>query len=307
MTPLDTLRPPPRSEADGALTSPQIDELVGRVRRQPTARAREGAREEAIRRLAPLARRIAGTYRNLGGEEQDDLVQVACLGLVKAVDGYDPEHGHAFLSYAVPTITGELKRHLRDRTTLVRLPRSVQEARQRVRRARQELEQAHGGRPPTPAEIAEACGLSPSAVAEAVRSQGAAQPLSLDASPPGAVRPLPAFGDVMGGRDPGIEAVTDRVELIRAMRQFPERERRILVLRFFHDQTQQQIAAAVGVSQMHVSRLLARCLARLREVLGHLDRSGPAGRPGSSRRAAARAGQAPAGGGRSADGAHGPD
>lgn len=173
---------------------------------------------------------------------------MACLGLVKAVDGYDPDLGHAFLSYAVPTITGELKRHLRDRTTLVRLPRSVQEAGQRVRRARQELEQAHGGRPPTPAEIAEASGLSPSAVAEAIRSRGAAQPLSLEASPQGAVRPLPAFADVVGDRDPGIEAVTDRVELIRAMRQFPERERRILVLRFFHDQTQQQIAAAVGVS-----------------------------------------------------------
>jgi RNA polymerase sigma factor (sigma-70 family) len=125
MTPPDPLRPPLRSEADCALTSPQIDEFVGRVRRQPTAREREGARHEAIRRLVPLARRIAGKYRRLGGEEQDDLVQVACLGLVKAVDGYDPDQGHAFLSYAVPTITGELKRHLRDRTTAATVRRRL--------------------------------------------------------------------------------------------------------------------------------------------------------------------------------------
>lgn len=168
--------------------------------------------------LVPVARRIAGKYRNAGGEELDDLFQVACVGLVKAIDGYDPAKGHAFLSYAVPTITGELKRHLRNRTGLVRLPRTVQEAGQQVRRARRELEQTCGGRPPTLAELAEACGLTEDAVAEAIRSQDVVRPRSLDASSQGAERPLPTFGQGVGSRDPGIEAVAERLELINALR-----------------------------------------------------------------------------------------
>ncbi|MEU9480209.1 SigB/SigF/SigG family RNA polymerase sigma factor [Streptomyces sp. NPDC048191] len=294
MNPPTTLRPPGRHEPDGALTSPRIDEVVRGIGRHPPGRERDAARERAIRTLIPVARRIAAKYRNSGVEEQDDLFQVACVGLVKAVDGYDPGHGHAFLSYAVPTITGELKRHFRDRTGLVRLPRAVQEAGQQVRRVRRELEQRGGGRPPTLGEIARACGLSEDAVAEAVRSQDAVRPRSLDAPPEGRQGALPAFGEVFGDRDARIETVAERVPLVDALRRFPERERRILVLRFFHDRTQQQIAATVGISQMHVSRLLTRCLAQLRETVGHLGPARPAEGRAGPEAAAEGAGHEPA-------------
>ncbi|MEW2619191.1 sigma-70 family RNA polymerase sigma factor [Streptomyces sp. NPDC048106] len=289
-----TLRPPGKHETDGALTSLRIDEVVGRISTHPPGRERDAARERAVRALIPVARRIAAKYRNTGVEDQDDLFQVACVGLVKAIDGYDPGHGHAFLSYAVPTITGELKRHFRDRTGLVRLPRAVQEAGRQVRRVRLELEQTGGGRPPTLGEIARASGLSEDAVAEALRSQDATRPGSLDAPSQGREGPLPALSEVLGDRDARIETAAERVELLDALRRFPERERRILVLRFFHDRTQQQIAAMVGISQMHVSRLLTRCLAQLRETLGHLDPSRRAEGPADPEAPAEGAGDPPA-------------
>lgn len=296
MTPRSTLRPAANPQADGALTSARIDELVTRVSEQTSGPEREAVRDEAIRTLVPVARRIASKYRNINGEEQDDLFQVACEGLVKAIDGYVPDQGHAFLSYAVPTITGELKRHLRDRSGVVRLPRAVQEARQRVRRARLELEQEYGGRPPTLVEIALACGLPEDTVAKTIHAEEASRPRSLDAPAEGMDRLLPALGEAMGEPDPGIEATAERIELINALKRFPERERRILVLRFVHDQTQQQIASTVGVSQMHVSRLLTRCLGQLRELLGHLapplpaqDQGSPARRPNGRCRGRSRA------------------
>ncbi|PZG84700.1 hypothetical protein C1I97_33965 [Streptomyces sp. NTH33] len=253
----------PRSRVGQArgepLSSERIDAMVRDVCAMPLGPGREAAREGVIRRLVPLARRIAAKYRNTTCEERDDLFQVACLGLVKAVDGYDPDRGHAFLSYAVPTVVGEVKRHLRDRTGLLRLPRPVQDARQRVNQARSELEQLNG-RSVTHAEIAAACDLSPEAVADALRSERACRPRSLDL-------PGPTLSEVIGDRDPALEFVVERVTLMRALNDLPHRERRILYLRFFDGQTQQQIASAVGLSQMHVSRLLARCLARLREAL----------------------------------------
>ncbi|TQJ91253.1 RNA polymerase sigma-70 factor (sigma-B/F/G subfamily) [Streptomyces sp. SLBN-31] len=268
MTSLSSPSGSPTQVSDGADLSPQlIDDLVGAVSRMPPGREREAARDDVIRRLVPLARRIAGKYRNAGGEEQDDLFQVACLGLVKAVDGYDPERGHAFLSYALPTVTGELKRHLRDRTGLVRLPRPVQEARQRVNRVQRELEQQFGGRPPTPAEIARTCGLPDEAVAEALCCEWALRLRPLEMPAGGTDRRRLAPAEVMGDHDTALEFTAERLALMQALRQLPERERRILFLRFFHDQTQREIAAAVGISQMHVSRLLARCLTRLRELL----------------------------------------
>lgn len=291
MSPLSSpLAPVARVSNDAHLSSQQIDDLVTGISRLPPGREREAAREDVIRRLVPLARRIAARHRTSGGEDQDDLVQVACLGLIKAVDGYDPERGHAFLSYALPTVTGELKRHLRDRTALVRLPRSLQEARLRVVHAQRELEQRLAGRPPTPAEIAQACGLSPEAVVDALQSDRAAYPRSLDAPPQGAADSWPAHAEVTGDCDPALEFAADRVTLMRALQQFPERERRILFLRFFHDQPQQEIATAVGISQMHVSRLLARCLARLRE---ELEGSAPAAEAASAAHADPRTAYAP--------------
>ncbi|MGW0495976.1 sigma-70 family RNA polymerase sigma factor [Streptomyces sp. NPDC003007] len=212
----------------------------------------------------PLARRIAGKFRITGSEDPEDLFQVACLGLVKAIDRYDPHRGHAFLSYAVPTITGEVKRHLRDRSALVRLPRPVQEVRQRVWRAREELQQRTAGNAPTPAQIAEACDLPEEAVREAMRSEGARHPRSLDSSPEGGDTTGPALADLIGDSDPRLDLLVERLSLLHALSRLPTREQHILYLRFFRDQTQQQIAEAVGVSQMHVSRLLKHCLSRLR-------------------------------------------
>ncbi|MEU0218643.1 sigma-70 family RNA polymerase sigma factor [Streptomyces sp. NPDC006265] len=169
----DSIPAEPIEQGDVFSSPEHIDELVCSVADLPPGPERQVARERVTGQLMPLARRIAGKFRITGGEDLEDLFQVACLGLVKAIDRYDPHRGHAFLSYAVPTITGELKRHLRDRSGLVRLPRQVQEARQRVWRAREELQQRTQGDAPTPAEISEACGLPEEAVQEAMRSEGA--------------------------------------------------------------------------------------------------------------------------------------
>lgn len=259
--------PEPAPDPSPELTSEGIDALVGRVHALPDGPARRAAREEAIRRLVPFARRIAAKYRNVTVEDPDDLAQIACLGLVKAVDGYDPGRGHAFLAYAMPTVSGEIKRHLRDRSGLLRLPRPVQEARLRVGHARRELEQRFGGRAPTAAEIAHVSGVSAEAVTEALRSETACRLRSLDTPDRDGPTGGRSVADTLGGPDPALDLVVDRLALAEALRCLPDRERRILYLRFFHDQTQQQIATAVGVSQMQVSRLLARCLSRLRARL----------------------------------------
>uniref|UniRef100_UPI000DD98EDF sigma-70 family RNA polymerase sigma factor n=1 Tax=Streptomyces triticisoli TaxID=2182797 RepID=UPI000DD98EDF len=267
MTPLSSHRPPAgQAGEEPRLSSELIDGLVRDVCAIPPGPERQAARERVIRRLVPLARRIAAKYRNIAGEEQDDLFQAACLGLVRAVDGYDPDRGHAFLSYAVPTVAGEVKRHLRDRTGTLRIPRPVQDARQRVNRARGELEQLNG-RPATRAEVAAYCDLPTEAVTEALRSESVRRPRPLDAPADGTDLPGPTPSEVIGGCDPALELLVERVTLIRLLNELPDRERRILYLRFFEDRTQQQIASAVGISQMHVSRLLARCLAHLREAL----------------------------------------
>ncbi|MEU9191635.1 sigma-70 family RNA polymerase sigma factor [Streptomyces hundungensis] len=268
MTSLSSPSSPKPQEAEGAhLSSQVIDDLVRELSRLPAGATREAARDRVVRQLLPMARRISARFRKVGGEEQDDLFQVACLGLVKAVDGYDPQLGHAFLSYALPTVTGEIKRHLRDRAGLVRLPRPVQEARLQVARTRRELEQRSGGRTPTHEEIAGHCCLPVEVVAEVSRSERVSRPRSLDTADEGPDGARPSFAEITGRPDSALELADERVELIDALRQFPDRERRILYLRFFQDQTQQQIAEALGISQMHVSRLLSRCLTRLRDLL----------------------------------------
>ncbi|MER7895752.1 SigB/SigF/SigG family RNA polymerase sigma factor [Streptomyces sp. NPDC096046] len=260
----DSILAEPIEQSDVLSSAEHIDELVCGVATLPPGPERQVARERVTGQLMPLARRIAGKFRITGSEDPEDLFQVACLGLVKAIDRYDPHRGHAFLSYAVPTITGEVKRHLRDRSALVRLPRPVQEVRQRVWRAREELQQRTAGNAPTPAQIAEACDLPEEAVREAMRSEGARHPRSLDSSPEGGDTTGPALADLIGDSDPRLDLVVERLSLLHALSRLPTREQHILYLRFFRDQTQQQIAEAVGVSQMHVSRLLKHCLSQLR-------------------------------------------
>jgi len=206
-----------------------------------------------------IARRFQGR-----GEAQDDLQQVALLGLLKAIDRFDPERGVRFSTFAVPTIVGELKRHFRDKGWMVRVPRSVQELRSEIKIAISHLTQELG-RSPKVHEIANRVGCHAEQVLEALDARTAYRSDSLDA--PGSIDDA-AVIDGLGASDREIETVVDRIEVQDLLAALPPRERRILVLRFFGSLTQSEIARHVGVSQMHVSRLITETLARLREQLG---------------------------------------
>ncbi|MFJ3930991.1 SigB/SigF/SigG family RNA polymerase sigma factor [Streptomyces sp. NPDC090029] len=223
--------------------------------------ARRELREEIVAAWLPMAERIAGRYRDRG-ESLDDLRQVAALGLVKAVDRYDPERG-AFESYAVPTIVGEVKRHFRDHLWALHVPRRVQDLRNRVRTARGELAQFSSGRSPTVAETAERAGLSEEDTLVGLDALDSFSALSLEAETPGADDGY-ALGDTLGASDPALDILVDREAVKPGLRRLPEREQRILYLRFFRDMTQSSIARTMGISQMHVSRLISRSCDRLR-------------------------------------------
>ena len=210
----------------------------------------------------PMARRLARRYRDRG-ESSDDLLQVAAVGLVKAVDRYDPSQGHAFESFAIPTIVGELRRHFRDHAWDLHVPRWVQEARSRVRRAQQELVTARQGRSPTVAEVARHTGLAEEDVILGLEAYRAYSAVSLDAPLPGLDNS--SLADTMGSEDTASTWSSTAWHCARCSRSCPERERRILFLRFFGSMTQHQIAELVGLSQMHVSRLIARSCATLRQ------------------------------------------
>ncbi|MFD7699264.1 sigma-70 family RNA polymerase sigma factor [Streptomyces caelestis] len=245
-------------------SSEQLDALLRELSEHPPGLRRAALRDHVIRLLLPMARRVTRRFGR-HGEEFEDLVQVASLGLIKAVDGYDPARGHAFLAYALPKVTGELRRHLRDRTTTVRLPRPLQEASGRIFQAVEELEQRSGGRSPTSAQIAEHTGLGQDRVLSTLRAVHACRPRSLD-EPAGHGQEGP-LARLVGAEDPALGRVVDTVSLAALVKRLPERDRRVLYLRFYRERTQQQIADAVGVSQMQVSRILRRCLDRLREAL----------------------------------------
>ncbi|MGW3143048.1 RNA polymerase sigma factor SigF [Streptomyces sp. NPDC001139] len=210
-----------------------------------------------------MAERLAGRFRNRG-ESNEDLRQVAALGLVKAVDRYDPELGNAFESYAVPTITGEIKRHFRDHMWTLHVPRRVQELRNRVRFAAQDLTQTVSGRRPTVAEIAEHADMSEEDVLAGMEALESFSALSLDAELPGSEDGY-SLGDALGSPDPALDTVVDREAVAPRLAALPERERAILYMRFFGDMTQSRIAEQLGISQMHVSRLISRCCSRVRE------------------------------------------
>jgi RNA polymerase sigma-B factor len=218
-------------------------------------------REEMIRAALPFAARLARRYR-AAREPLADLEQVARLGLVKAVDRYEPERG-SFTAYAVLTIVGELKRHFRDHTWTVHVPRRLQDLSMDLRRAEAAFIQQHR-RPPTDAELAALCDLDPAEIFQARAGEASNRPLSL-------ARPIGddtgELGDLIGAPDPAVDSVTDSVTLSALMRRMPEREQQVLTLRFSGNQTQSAIAEAIGVSQMQVSRLLTRSLAWLREAM----------------------------------------
>ncbi|MFE9093751.1 RNA polymerase sigma factor SigF [Streptomyces sp. NPDC007264] len=220
-------------------------------------------RNQLVRMHLPLVEHLARRFRNRG-EPLDDLTQVATIGLIKSVDRFDPDRGVEFSTYATPTVVGEIKRHFRDKGWAVRVPRRLQELRLALTTATAELSQQHG-RSPTVHELAQKLAISEEEVLEGLESANAYSTLSLDV--PDTDDESPAVADTLGAEDEALEGVEYRESLKPLLEDLPPREKRILLLRFFGNMTQSQIAQEVGISQMHVSRLLARTLAQLREKL----------------------------------------
>jgi RNA polymerase sigma-B factor len=220
-------------------------------------------RNQLVRMHLPLVEHLARRFRNRG-EPLDDLTQVATIGLIKSVDRFDVDRGVEFSTYATPTVVGEIKRHFRDKGWAVRVPRRLQELRLALTTATGELSQRHG-RAPTVHELAEHLKISEEEVLEGLESANAYSTLSLDV--PDTDDESPAVADTLGSEDEALEGVEYRESLKPLLEQLPPREKTILLLRFFGNMTQSQIAQEVGISQMHVSRLLARTLAQLRDKL----------------------------------------
>jgi RNA polymerase sigma-B factor len=223
-------------------------------------------RELLVERFLPLARSLAGRYVRQG-EAFDDVFQVASLGLVKAIDGFDVERGRAFSSYAVPTIVGEIKRYYRDRTWTVHVPRDLQELTLAVDGAANELEHELG-RKPTVADIAQRLEVPDEDVLEALQARHARRAGSLDAPRREDDEAGATVGDAIGVDEDGFERVEERAALGSLMTGLPPRDRLVVRLRFERDLTQKEIGKHVGISQMQVSRILRRCLARMRECAG---------------------------------------
>jgi len=236
----------------------------------PDGAERERLRRQVVELHVPLVEHCARRFRNRG-EPFEDLVQVGTVGLIKAVDRFDRERGVEFSSYATPTIIGEIKRHFRDRGWAIRVPRRLQELRMQLGTATAELTQSLG-RAPTPAELARTLERDVEEVMEALESGNAYATVSLDAGH-AAGEGDGVIADLLGSVDAALERVELRTSLRPLLDALPDREKQILLLRFFHGHTQSQIAAEIGVSQMHVSRLLAQTLERLREALS--DEPGP--------------------------------
>jgi RNA polymerase sigma-B factor len=229
---------------------------------------REGdsaARDELVDRFLPLARQLARRYQR-GQEPLDDLVQVASIGLIKAVDRFDPERGTAFSSYAVPTILGELKRYFRDAGWALHVPRGMQERVLEVNNAVARLSRTLG-HSPSVAEIANDLDVPPEEVLEAMEAAVAYEAVSLESPRTGeAEDDGERHGDSVGSEDERYELIELGAAIAPTLRALPERDRLVLHLRFVEDLTQSEIASRVGVSQMHISRLIRRALTRLRTV-----------------------------------------
>jgi len=236
---------------------------VERARREGTP----AARAAAVGAFLPLVRSLARRYQR-GEEPLEDLEQVASMGLLKAIDGFDLERGTAFASFAVPTIVGELRRHFRDKGWTIRVPRELQELTLKVNKE-QESASSELGRPPTPAELAARLGVPVERVLEAREAAHAMRPVSLD-------RPALPDGeddgdtliDRFGSVDAGYRRAEDAVTVDDLLRRLPDRERTVIELRFHEDLTQSEIGDRIGISQMHVSRLLRRALSELSGMAG---------------------------------------
>jgi RNA polymerase sigma-B factor len=222
------------------------------------------ARDELIERFLPLARGLARRYRR-GNEPMDDLVQVASIGLLGAIDRFDPERGRDFTTFAIPTIVGELKRYYRDHGWAMKVPRGDKERMLAVTRAAEALSAAHG-RSPTPLELAERTGLEVESVLAGLELAATARPASLDEPAAPSDGEPRTVGESVGGEDARLALVETRDIIDRSVRVLSARERRIVHLRFVEDLTQAEVGADVGLSQMQVSRILRDVLVRLRET-----------------------------------------
>lgn len=245
----------------------ELAELFAAYRDCPAGSAQAAALHEQIVTAAmPLAQNIAQRFAGRG-EDIDDLNQVACLGLLKAIDRFDAEKGRGFVAYAVPTVMGEIRRYFRDHAWSTHVPRRLKDLTVSINKVTDDLAQRLG-RSPTAAEIAAEIGAEPGEVIEALAARSAYQPASLDTpldlSDDGSGATL---ADTLGEEDGELEK-SERYLLLRPLlERVPERERRILLLRFFEEKSQSDIAREIGVSQVHVSRLLARTLADMRSRL----------------------------------------
>ena len=247
-------------------TSESRSETTARLfteRDAAAAAGRSALEDEIVRLNMPLARELSRRFRNRGVAD-DDLEQVAYLGLVKAVRGFSIDRGHDFLSFAVPTIRGEVRRHFRDLGWAVRPPRSIQETQQKIAGCEAELYQQLG-RAPRPSEIAAHLDLDIEQVVDALGAQGCFAPASLDA--PAGEEGDETAGTRLGELDPGFDLAEARAMLAPLLAKLSRRERLIVEMRFFRGCTQAEIGREIGVSQMHVSRLLTRLVARLRDEL----------------------------------------
>jgi RNA polymerase sigma-B factor len=226
---------------------------------------RAACREELVQLHLPLVDHCARRFANRG-EPLDDLVQVGTIGLIKSVDRFDTDRGVEFSTYATPTIIGEIKRYFRDKGWAIRVPRRLQELRMSISAVTGDMSQELG-RSPTPREIAQKLGVSVEEVMEGIESANAYSTLSLDASDNGEDGSGASMLESLGVDDEALAHVEIRESIKPLIEQLPLREKRILMLRFFRGMTQSQIAEEIGVSQMHVSRLLTRTLERLRNSL----------------------------------------
>jgi RNA polymerase sigma-B factor len=258
------VRAPENSPLTSSRTAEDAGELLHTMATLPAGHpSRPVLRERAIEAWIPLARHLATRYAGRG-EPNDDLVQTAVIGLIKAVDKFDPSYGIDFAGYAIPTIIGEIKRHFRDRTWAIRVPRRLQELRLSITSANAALTHSLG-RSPTVADIAEHLDITEEEVLEGLEGARAYHATSL--STPVGNDGGSELGETLGGEDEGYALAEARIALGPALATLDEREQRILTLRFYCNLTQTEIAEQVGISQMHVSRLITRALGKLRGQL----------------------------------------
>lgn len=259
----DTTSEPPQSRLEKVRA--RSGELFALLQDAEASRTQQSAaRDDLVHLHLPLVEHCARRFRNRG-EPYEDLVQVGTIGLIKAIDRFETDRGLEFSTYATPTVIGEIKRHFRDKGWAIRVPRRLQEIRMQMGTATAALTQKLG-RSPTPREIAEAIGCTVEEVMEGIESSHAYATLSMEASDE-AEDGRPGVLTKLGAEDVNIEYIEIRESLKPLLEDLGEREKRILLLRFFKNMTQSQIAEEIGVSQMHVSRLLTRTLDQLRASL----------------------------------------